>query len=346
MAKNTQSTAQQTQSRKDEHVDLALKSRNEEIDSRFYYEPMLSAHPNLEKHWPTVIGTKTLKYPIWVSSMTGGTDKTNAINQRLAKAVGKYGLGMGVGSARIALEDSRQRENFKLRSLIGAEGAFYLNFGIAQIEQLIAKDGLRAIEELCTYLEADGVIIHVNPLQEWLQPEGDRIKVAPIKTIKQFIDQVACPVIVKEVGQGFGYQSLKALMELPITAIEFAANGGTNFSKLELMRQQVVKPYLLPFVWVGQSAEEMVQLSNQLLEQEPKTQVQCRTFIISGGIQNFLDGFYLIKRSKGTALYGQASAFLRPAMESQEALNEFIEYQIQGLLLARAFLSLKENRHE
>lgn len=337
----TEATAAETGSRKDSHLALALDAQNNTIDPRFYYEPMTVAHPEEQSEWSVMLGKKTLKYPIWISSMTGGTAQTNEINQRLAKAAAKFGLGMGVGSARIALESPGKYQDFNLRPLLGNETPYFLNFGIAQIEKLIQDKSIQRIKYLIERLDADGVIIHVNPLQEWMQPEGDRIKKPPIETIQFFLEETGLPLIVKEVGQGFGYESMKSLLQLPLTAIEFAANGGTNFSKLELLRNQTKSKYLMPFVHVGQSAGEMVDISNGLLT-ELGEQVKCPTLIISGGIKNFLDGYYFLQKSNANAIYGQASEFLKHARESQEALDEFISYQIEGLLLAKTFLTIKE----
>ncbi len=333
------------ESRKDSHVALALDSQNDMIDPRFYYEPIMAPHPDNGSSWPVKLGNKTVNYPIWISSMTGGTTKTNEINSRLAKSASKFGLGMGIGSTRKALEFPEKMNDFNLRPVLGDQVPFYLNFGIAQIEKLVHSKSLVQIEKLVSALQADGVIIHVNPLQEWMQPEGDRITTAPIETIKRFLKVVKLPLIVKEVGQGFGYQSMKALLQLPLAAIEFAANGGTNFSKVELFRNQVKSKYLMPFVHVGHSAEEMLALSNQLLSELGK-KVKCPTLIVSGGVKNFLDGYYYIRKSHTNTLYGQASEFLKYAKESQEALDEFIQFQIEGLLLARSFLTVKKSYNE
>lgn len=333
--------AAETELRKDSHVALALEAVNNAIDERFYYEPMLAAHPKKDEKWPLTISQQQLNYPLWISSMTGGTAMTNEINQRLARTAGKFGLGMGVGSARIALEAPEKVKDFDLRPLMGSDSPYFLNFGIAQIEKMIAGKSLKAIKDLVNRLEANGVIIHVNPLQEWMQPEGDRIQQPPIETIRQFLNEIDTPLIVKEVGQGFGYESMKALLQLPLAAVEFAANGGTNFSKLELMRNQTKSQYLMPFVHVGQSAAEMVALSNQIIE-EAGNKIKCQTFIVSGGIKNFLDGYYLIQKSKGNALYGQASEILRHAKVSQEALDDFMQQQIEGLMLAKTYLTVKK----
>ncbi|HRO74725.1 MAG TPA: isopentenyl-diphosphate delta-isomerase [Crocinitomicaceae bacterium] len=332
---------QETALRKDSHLALALDSQVHSIDERFYYEPMLSAHPSETDEWNVQIGAKTMRYPLWISSMTGGTDKTNEINQRLAIAAQKFGLGMGAGSSRIALEDETKVADFNLRPFLGDDVPYYLNFGIAQIEKSIQEKSLDKIQNLLAKVNADGVIIHVNPLQEWLQPEGDKIQNSPLETIQKFISETHLKPIVKEVGQGFGYESMKQLLQLPLTAVEFAANGGTNFSKLELLRNKLKNEYMMPLVHVGHTAQEMVELSNRV-KNELGTKIQCPTVIISGGIKTFLDGYYCIQKSEISAVYGQASELLIRAQQSQERLEEFIKNQIEGLLLARAFLTLKK----
>lgn len=338
-SKETENT--EIASRKDSHIQLAFEAQSDSIDQRFYYEPFLAAHPSPKDTWQIRFGDKTLRYPLWISSMTGGTQHSNEINKRLALTAKKFGLGMGLGSSRIALENPKQAKGFHLRPVLGEEVPFYLNFGIAQIEQMLQKGEIGKIVRLKDTLHADGFIIHVNPLQEWLQPEGDRIQKAPLQTIKDFLHEVDAPLIVKEVGQGFGKESMRELLQLPLTAIEFAAAGGTNFSKLELMRNDLKSRFLTPFVHVGHTAEEMVNLVNTLVP-ELKDKVKCNTVIISGGIKNFLDGYYLLSKSTLNAIYGQASAFLKYALESQEALDEFTRFQTEGLITARSFLKVKE----
>lgn len=340
---NTQKASEETASRKDSHIDLALKSQNGHTDPRFFYEPMISAHPRADELWATFIGDKKMNFPIWISSMTGGTERSNEINKRLAITAKKFGLGMGVGSARIAIEDSSKEKDFDLRKVLGDEAPFYLNFGIAQVEKFLQNKEIYKLKNLRDILHADGFIIHVNPLQEWMQPEGDRIEEAPVKTIERFLNETSVsPLMVKEVGQGFGYESMKALLQLPLTAIEFGAAGGTNFSKVELQRNETKSRFLNSFIQVGHTAEEMVALMNKAVSELGEKR-KCSTAIVSGGIKNFLDGYYYIQKANINALYGQASEFLRQALQSQETLDEFIKYQVEGLLLARAYLRIKEN---
>lgn len=329
------------ESRKQDHIELAFKSqvKNIALDNRFYYEPMLAAHSN--EVAPTSFLGKSMRTPIWVSSMTGGTQLAATINRNLAKACGEFGMGMGLGSCRSLLENDDYLADFDVRQYLGDQ-PLYANLGIAQIEKLLADKASDKVAVLLNKLQADGLFIHVNPFQEWLQPEGDIIERPPIETIQEFLETQNCKVIVKEVGQGMGKASLKALMQLPIEAIEFAAHGGTNFSKLELLRSNVDEQNHFEGVTkIGHSAEDMVTLVNELLAEQPSQEYKCQQFIISGGVKNFLDGFYLINKLNATAVYGQASTLLKHAKSSYSELHQFLNYEIKGLALAQAYLSIR-----
>ncbi len=330
--------------RKSEHINLALKSqtRLDEQDLRFNYEPLLAAHPENADLSIDFLG-KTLQSPIWVSSMTGGTGVARTINGNIARACREFGMGMGLGSCRKILFDKTDWADFNFREEIGDQ-PFWANLGVAQVEELLASKNIQAIIDLVGELRADGLIVHVNPLQEWFQPEGNRLKQSPLQTIQQLLDQVSVKVIVKEVGQGFGPESLRQLLALPLEAIEFGAYGGTNFSKLEMLRgdQQKLEASL-PFAFVGQSASQMVDSVNQILKENPNP--TCRQLIISGGIQNALDGYYLTSKSQLPAVFGMASAVLKHASESYESLQNFLQNQIQVLSLAKAYLNINPDYH-
>jgi isopentenyl-diphosphate Delta-isomerase len=330
--------------RKQDHIQLAFESQVAAglVDPRFYYEPLLAAHPAAGS-WPAIpfLG-KNMRVPLWVSSMTGGTEKAHRINHNLARACREFGMGMGLGSCRPLLYSDERLVDFDVRDLIGDEQLLFANLGIAQLEQLIEQQALWRITAMIEKLRADGLIIHVNPLQEWLQPEGDRFRQPPLATIKTVLEALPqLPVIVKEVGQGMGRESLRQLLQLPLAAIDFAANGGTNFAKLELLRS-TPEAYLVyeSLANVGHRAEEMVVLTNALLA-ELGDQVQCHQLIIYGGVQTFLDGYYLTEKVHLPSIYGQASAFLRYAQDDYETLHTYVAAQVRGLELARAFLTLK-----
>lgn len=331
------------EARKKDHIDLALKSQVEaaSLDARFYYEPLMAAHP-AEGSWPAFdfLG-KRMKTPIWVSSMTGGTEKAATINRNLARACAEFGMGMGLGSCRQLLFDDAHLPDFDVREIIGPELPLYANLGIAQLENLIERRETARIEHLLGKLQANGLIIHVNPLQEAMQPEGDIFRRPPIDTIEYFVSQGRYPVIVKEVGQGFGPASLRALLQMPLAGIEFAAGGGTNFALLELLRGSQAKMETFKKVTeVGHTATEMLGFVQQLTR-DLGSRVRVRHLIISGGIQHFLDGYYLIKSSPIPAVYGQASAFLKHAQDDYDTLRTYVQMQIRGLELANAFLQVR-----
>lgn len=328
--------------RKQDHIDLAFRARTEqgELDERFFYEPLLSPHPGEGPVGEFPFLGKTLSAPIWVSSMTGGTQWARHINTNLARACRDFGMGMGLGSCRSLLYSDEYLADFNVRHLIGPDLPLFANLGIAQLEQLLEKKDLDSLHRLVDKLQADGLIIHVNPMQEWLQPEGDRFARPPIDTIEQLLQEFDHPLIVKEVGQGMGRESLRRLLQLPLAAVEFAAGGGTNFAKLEMMRgRPEAMAAFQQLAFVGHTATDMVDIVNEILQKE--TQIQCGQIIISGGVHHFLDGYYLIRKLQCPAVYGQASAFLKHARGDYEALHTHVKSQVEGLKIAYAYLKIR-----
>ena len=329
--------------RKRDHIELAFQSQvaGAELDQRFYYEPILAGHPQTGSIPKQTFLGKEMKLPVWVSSMTGGTELAHTINHNLARACGEFGMGMGLGSCRSLLYDDANLDDFAVRHLMG-EQPLYANLGIAQIEELFESNDADRLQQLVDKLEADGLIIHVNPLQEWLQPEGDRFQHAPLDTIRRVLDRFPeLSVIVKEVGQGMGLESLRALLQLPLTAVDFAANGGTNFARLELLRSDEQKQQIYrELALVGHSAYDMVDLVNHLVY-DMGDRLACRQIIISGGVKTFLDGYYLTQKIGLPAIYGQASSFLKHARGSYDELRTYVQAQVEGLELAYAFLRVR-----
>jgi isopentenyl-diphosphate delta-isomerase len=326
--------------RKQHHLDLALSAQNSRIDERFTYNPMLAAHPTPFDTWPIEFAGKKMNYPIWISSMTGGTSQAGPINKILAKTAAQFGFGMGLGSCRIILDDNTYFEDFNLRPILGDSLPFFANIGIAQLEEVFEANAIFLLKKLVQKLDVDGLIVHVNPVQEWLQPEGDRFKVPPIETIKKLLNELNVQIIVKEVGQGFGKESILALLALPLCAIDFASNGGTNFAKLELLRNTALHTHFDSLVAIGHTAEEMTTYLNEAVG-ELGDKCLCKQVIVSGGVSDFLDGYYHISKSKLPAIYGQAAPFLKHAAISQEAVNNYAQHQVNGLMFAQSFLKVK-----
>lgn len=324
--------------RKKDHLKLAFQSRIEKAgaDSRFDYEPMLSAHPNHPPE-PFAFAGKTMRLPVWVSSMTGGTDLAGTINRNLAQACREFGMGMGLGSCRILLDDAAHLADFDVRHILGDEQPLYANLGICQLEKLMLDRQLHRVDELVAMLNADGIIIHVNPLQEAFQPEGDRLTLPPIELIERFLNETSLRVIVKEVGQGMGPESLARLMALPLEAVEFGALGGTNFSMLEMLRHdEAFASAMEPFANVGHTADEMLHATNAIVAEN--SGIRCHQLIISGGITSVLHGHHLVKQSRIPAVFGMGAMFLKHATTDYATLRRYVERLQYGWMLAEAFL--------
>ena len=322
--------------RKRDHIDLAFRSatQNSTKDDRFFYEPMLAMHPKKEFDAAGNFLDKPYKYPIWVSSMTGGTGISGTINQNLARACKDFGLGMGLGSCRKLLTSDDHLSDFAVRPYIGDQ-PLYANLGIAQVNELIINNNLKQMDDMIHKLEADGLIIHINPIQEWMQTEGDNIHTyTPLQTIEIILERTNHKILVKEVGQGMGPQSLQALLKLPIAGFEFGGYGGTNFAKLEALRDPNTNE-IDPLCFVGHSPLEMIQFIKDI---HTKHTLSCKHFIISGGIKNYLDGYYHNEIMPFNSVYGQAASFLKYAMEDYDALAHYVQSQVDGYMMALQYL--------
>jgi len=323
-----------SEQRKSDHLDLAKKSQTSSdlVESTYYYEPLFFSHPVYPYKIPVQFLGTHYDYPFWISSMTGGTLEAKSINTNLAKLCEKYHLGFGLGSCRSLLESDERMSDFKMRAFLG-DRPFYANLGYAQIENLFLSGELSKITELVKKLEADGLIIHLNPLQEWFQPGGDRYKKSPIDVLPYLFDELSCPMMIKEVGHGFGPKTLKALIDLPFKAIEFGAFGGTNFSILESQRGEVSE-FKKPFAYLGHSAFEMIDIINQLKPSD-------KSFIISGGMSSPLEAQRAYQLLASPKLIGLAYGFLAPAREGFESLETYFLNYAESFVVAKDLLVLK-----
>lgn len=338
-----ESNPNQASDRKEDHISLAFRSATAAamLDDRFDYDPVHGTHPAPGGIWPFEIAGRRMDFPFWVSSMTGGTARAGQINRFLARLCGEYKLGMGLGSCRKLLEDATYRADFSVREWMGDQPLF-ANLGVAQIEEWLSSGQSSKIREIMKITAADGLIVHINPLQELMQPEGDRVSTRPLDTIRRLLDGFDHPIIVKEVGQGMGPASLSALMALPLEAIEFGAFGGTNFSLLELLRDDPEKrERMMPLARIGHTAEQMVRIVNRI--SDSGMEVHTRKFIISGGVSDFMEAYYLMSLLQLPSASGMASVFLKHALISYESLQSFLEDQIRGLMIARSYLTIKES---
>ena len=182
----------------------------------------------------TVLGKK-VSSPILVSSMTGGTTEAGQINLILAEAAQIRGLAMGLGSQRAAIEEPEGVASFRVRH-VAPDIPLYANLGVVQLNYGYGVDECRRAVEM---VDADALILHLNPLQEAVQPEGDTNWAGLTAKIEQVCRALAddgVPVIAKEVGWGISEQAARTLINAGISAIDVAGAGGTSWSEVEMHR--------------------------------------------------------------------------------------------------------------
>ncbi len=175
---------------------------------------------------------KQLTAPLLISSMTGGTTKAGTLNLILAEAAQEAGIAMGLGSQRAAIEDPVLAASYRVRDvapdilLFANVGAVQLNYGY----------GLAACQRAVDMVQADALILHLNVLQEAVQPEGDDDFSALLPKIEAICRALPVPVIAKEVGWGIAAEDARLLREVGIAAIDVAGAGGTSWSEVEMYR--------------------------------------------------------------------------------------------------------------
>jgi len=263
-----------------------------------------------------------LNAPLLISSMTGGTALAQTVNQRLATAAQELGLAMGLGSQRTAIEEPALAQTFQVRHvapdvlLFANLGAVQLNYGYGP------KECLRAVETL----EANALVLHLNPLQEALQPEGDTNFAGLLDKIGQVCHALPVPVIVKEVGWGLSQAAAQALRQVGVAALDVAGAGGTSWSEVE--RHRSASPadaeVAVPFVdWGIPTADALLQVRQAC----PDTPL-----IASGGITNGVEAGICL--ALGADLVGMAHPLLRPATASTQAVIEKLTIILRQLRIA------------
>lgn len=254
---------------------------------------------------------RPLAAPLLISCMTGGTPEAVRINRRLARVAARAGIAMGLGSGRALIERPAALASFDVRDeapeipLLANLGAVQLNKGY----------GLAECGRLVEMLRADALVLHLNPLQEALQPEGDTCFRGLLARIAQLCAEAPFPVIVKEVGWGIGADDARALIEAGVAAIDLAGAGGTSWSEVE--RHRIAQAWRARVA--GAFAGWGIPTARALVA--ARAAVPSATLIASGGVR---DGLEVAKAiALGADLVGIAGPFLRAAHESEEAAHEF-----------------------
>ena len=308
----------QTNNRKIEHIQAIEKDALTDRQGNWFDEIRLThrALPEvaLDEIDPSCeFLNKRLRFPLLISSMTGGDHQlVRTINHNLAVAAEHCQVAMGVGSQRVMFSSPEAKESFALRKLapstvlIANIGAVQLNYGMS----------LEQINQAIDVLEADALFLHLNPLQEAVQPEGDTNFSGLTHAIGQLQSELSVPIILKEVGSGLSPADIQAGLNQQVRYFDLAGSGGTSWSRIEHHRRtDPVHDLGLKFQDWGIPTPLALKLAEPYLDQA--------TLIASGGIR---DGIDMAKSViLGASLCGVAAPLLRPAMESADAVISAIE---------------------
>jgi isopentenyl-diphosphate Delta-isomerase len=256
---------------------------------------------------------KPLAAPLLISSMTGGTNLAQTINLRLAAIAEAHQLAMGVGSQRVAIENPAVASSFKVRS-VAPTALLFANLGAVQLNY---GYGLEQAHRAIDLLEADALILHLNPLQEAVQTKGDKNFRGLLDKIAQLCQQLAVPVIAKEVGNGISAPMASQLIAAGVAAIDVAGAGGTSWAKVESARalDPIQRRLGATFAdWGIPTADCLVDI---------RAIAPTIPLIASGGLRHGLDAAKAI--ALGADLAGFALPFLQAANQSEAALEELVQ---------------------
>ncbi|WES69470.1 type 2 isopentenyl-diphosphate Delta-isomerase [Superficieibacter sp. HKU1] len=266
---------------------------------------------------------KTLNAPLLIGSMTGGASRAAEINRHLAQAAQALGLAMGVGSQRVALESDVNSGLTRELRQFAPDIVLLANLGAAQIASPKGQDYARRAVEM---IDADALIIHLNPLQEALQRNGDRDWRGVLNAIEETVKALPVPVIVKEVGAGLSVDVARRLLETGIAMLDVAGAGGTSWAAVEGERATTAhgRTVAMAFAdWGIPTAQALHDLHQAL----PQAQL-----IASGGI---VDGIDVAKALRlGASIVSQAAGVLGSATSSAQAVVDHFQIILDQLRIA------------
>jgi len=298
-----------TGARKADHIRINL---DEDVRSglstgleRYHFVHQALPELNLEEIdlGQTLFG-RTLKAPILISSMTGGTQEAGAINRTLAEAAQEAGIAMGLGSQRAALENPELADSFKVRH-IAPDILLFANLGAIQLNYGYDVDHCQRVVDM---IEADALILHLNSLQEAVQPEGDTNFTGLLKKIEKVCSKLSVPVIAKEVGWGISVDAAWQLFRAGISGIDAAGAGGTSWSQVEMHRAENESQARLAATFINWGIPTAQSIKNvyQIAPEIP--------IFASGGLRTGLDIAKCV--ALGASLGGMAGPFLKAATRS------------------------------
>ena len=294
---------QQTKKRKGEHVEIVLKKDVQYMHGtgldKVRFAHCALPHTNLDRiQCRTLFLGKRLELPFMITAATGGYHKAGKINRDLAASCQEKGIAFGLGSQRAMIEDPSLAKTYQVRDV--APDVFICgNIGAYQLAQYYRNGEFAKVEAALNRVDADALCIHLNALQETIQPEGDRDWTGVPKAIEAACSRLSIPIIAKETGAGMDGQTAKALERMGVKAIDVSGSGGTSWSAVELERH-LEKDRIAEFRdWGLPTAIAIVECTSQVRI----------PIIASGGIRSGLDAAKAIRL--GATLAGAAYPFVK-----------------------------------
>ncbi len=334
--------------RKEEHIQIALAKDIQSKNTTLFECIKLfnSATPEInfdEVDTETSFLGHRFSAPVIVGAMTGGAEIAKRINKNIAIAVEELGLGMVVGSQRAALYSKGLEDTFTVARKYAPNAFIGANIGAPQL----SKNGIGAndVKKLIKMLDADSLYIHLNPLQELVQPEGEPNFKGVLSKIKEISNFVNVPVIAKEVGFGIDEIAAKKLENSGVKAIEVAGTGGTSYAAIESYRARIKKDEARANI--GNLFENWgIPTAASLFVTKNNVKIPI---IASGGIRNGLELAKAI--TVGASMSAVAFPVLKHAMRSSEAVSDYLKnliYELKAAMFltgSRSVIELSKKRY-
>lgn len=317
-----------TSKRKIEHLKLCAESPVESRKVSAGFEDVTLIHralPELDMDKLNLsidLLGKRLQSPFLIASITGGHPDTTSVNAALAAAAEELGVGMGVGSQRAAIDDPAQEESFRVVREKAPNAFIYGNVGAAQIRQY----GIDGLEKLIEMIDADALAIHLNFLQEAIQPEGDRDATGCLDMIKEICSVLNKPVIIKETGAGISREDAILLQKAGVSAIDVGGAGGTSWAGVEVYRARKSGDY---------ASENLGELFWDFGIPTVASIIESRVslpIIATGGIRT---GVEIAKSiALGASAASAALPFVSPALEGKESVVRVLSRMLDELRIS------------
>jgi isopentenyl-diphosphate Delta-isomerase len=305
-----QTPARSTTSRKQEHVELVLarevgfRRKATGLEGLEFEHNALPEIDLADVDCSTEFLGRRSSFPLLVSSMTGGYPDALLINRRLAEACEEAGIPMGVGSQRQALEDRRFHRTFRVVREVAPSIAVIGNIGAVEVARMPSADGARRLVDL---VRADALAVHLNPVQELLQPEGTPAFSGVLKGIERLVRRLPVPIIVKEVGAGLSASVARRLLDAGVRHLDVAGAGGTSWAGVEILRRRDRRHADAFWDWGIPTVRALTAVAALKNRRRPFT------LIASGGIQSGYDV------ARCVALGADMTGAARPLLQALQA---------------------------